>query len=502
MTEPSLSGQAVPATKRSLLTLSHAMERAFDIGDPSANFPALVIGLFQRREYFDIEAPRYAAMAAAGTCVVVGFAGSTQGLPPGVHAVGFTPEDPRSKAWVLIAVKGAYASSLVAQDARDLAPGELSLESARIFHARWTFQRHQALADAQDQLASLAPDLPDPVRAVVAAAIRESRSHPVSTGEAGLAAAMDHVLNSLETSYSKSNRLRASLESVQAQAERDALTGLHNRHFLERYLGGGDRPTDLVTMLIDVDDLKKVNDTHGHAAGDAVLTAVAETLRATTRPGDVVIRWGGDEFLLLVPDLGHLDGAGYAARLARAVHASQPATAMGAPAHLGVDRSVPDPPDPAAPGSTGSGAVAIQTIRQRPRHLPHPGRQPHLSASSRTCSTGPLPGISRPAGGHYVIHRHRAKITTGQRPVALRPEQTSNQVARAIALERTARTPGRPLRGVSLPTACPRQRRLRRTSSSTGDRSGILPWLASDPRHTPMRWTRAPWPRSDYDFGL
>jgi len=159
---------------------------------------------------------------------------------------------------------------------------------------------------------------------MIATVIQESRSHPVSAIEAGLGAAIDHVLTSLEASVNKSTRLRAALESVQAQAERDALTGLHNRHFLERFLGSRDRPTDLVTMLVDVDDLKKVNDTHGHAAGDAVLTAVADTLRVNTRPGDVVIRWGGDEILLLVPDLGQVDGLGYATRLADAVRAARP----------------------------------------------------------------------------------------------------------------------------------------------------------------------------------
>lgn len=315
----------VPATKKFLLTLSHAMERAFDRTVQPASSPALVVGLFQRREYFDVEAARYAAMAAAGTCVIVGFTGSTRDLPPGVHAVGFTENDPRSGIWALIAVKGAYASSLVAQDARDLAPGELSLESARLFQARWTFQRQQALTDADSQLRALAPDLSDAVRSTATSAVDESRSRPVSSVEAGLGAAIDHVLTSLDASYTRSNRLRASLEHVQAQAESDPLTGLRNRHFLERFLGSGDRPIDLVTMLVDVDNLKQVNDTHGHAAGDAVLKVVADTLRANTRPGDVIIRWGGDEFLLLVPDLGPADGSAYATRLADAVRGARPA---------------------------------------------------------------------------------------------------------------------------------------------------------------------------------
>ncbi len=256
MTEGMTVGPTAFATKRTLVTLSHAMERAFDIAEQPISSPALVLGLFQRREYFDVEVARYAAMAAAGTCVIVGFAGSTQGLPPGVHAVAFAEDDPRSREWVLIAIKGAYASSLVATDVRDLAPGEMSLEAARLFEARWTFQRLPALADAQQKVEALSADLSDAVRSTVAGIIQESVSHPVSVAEAGLGVAIDHVLTSLDASYQRSNRLRAAMESVQAQAERDALTGLHNRHFLERFLGGNDRPTDLVAMLVDVDDLK------------------------------------------------------------------------------------------------------------------------------------------------------------------------------------------------------------------------------------------------------
>jgi hypothetical protein len=78
----------VSTTKRSLLVLSHAMERAFDtVAQLDGGAPGLVLGLFQRREYFDIEAPRYAALAAAGHTIVVGFTGSPKGLASGVHAV-------------------------------------------------------------------------------------------------------------------------------------------------------------------------------------------------------------------------------------------------------------------------------------------------------------------------------------------------------------------------------------------------------------------------------
>lgn len=86
-----------------------------------------------------------------------------------------------------------------------------------------------------------------------------------------------------------------------------------------------DRATDLLTLLVDVDNLKTVNDTHGHQAGDAVLTAIAITLRDHSRPGDVVVRWGGDEFLILAPGVSAENGLSFAERLVQAVRATHPA---------------------------------------------------------------------------------------------------------------------------------------------------------------------------------
>lgn len=53
--------------------------------------------------------------------------------------------------------------------------------------------------------------------------------------------------------------------------------------------------------LMDIDDFKRVNDTYGHAAGDAVIRAVAATIKGSMREGDPVFRWGGEEFLVLMP---------------------------------------------------------------------------------------------------------------------------------------------------------------------------------------------------------
>lgn len=100
-------------------------------------------------------------------------------------------------------------------------------------------------------------------------------------------------------------RERAALS--EADAERDPLTGLGNRRHLERRaaellpaLQQAARP--LVLALIDVDHFKRVNDQHGHTAGDAVLVALGQLLRENTRAGDVLVRHGGEEFIVVLPD--------------------------------------------------------------------------------------------------------------------------------------------------------------------------------------------------------
>ena len=82
----------------------------------------------------------------------------------------------------------------------------------------------------------------------------------------------------------------------------DALTGcLNRRAFLEQVALEGARASFGTVVMVDLDNLKVVNDTLGHAAGDELLRAAAEVLRHATRPVDRLFRWGGDEFLLLMP---------------------------------------------------------------------------------------------------------------------------------------------------------------------------------------------------------
>ncbi len=95
-------------------------------------------------------------------------------------------------------------------------------------------------------------------------------------------------------------------------ARHDALTGLPNRRVLAERLGEAvarcrRSRTTLAVLFLDLDGFKPVNDTHGHTAGDIVLTTVAHRLAATVRETDLVARLGGDEFVVVLEDVGGPD---------------------------------------------------------------------------------------------------------------------------------------------------------------------------------------------------
>jgi diguanylate cyclase (GGDEF)-like protein len=105
---------------------------------------------------------------------------------------------------------------------------------------------------------------------------------------------------------SQRSELRSALEKVRKLATHDELTGLPNRrHALELLTHEERKTTRAVVMpclgLLDIDYFKRVNDTLGHPAGDETLRLFASLLGNALRPGDVLARWGGEEFLIMLP---------------------------------------------------------------------------------------------------------------------------------------------------------------------------------------------------------
>lgn len=114
--------------------------------------------------------------------------------------------------------------------------------------------------------------------------------------------------------HKKNEELQAAYKTLEEVSLRDPLTGLYNRHYLESQLPGEIRrsqfsarqsPTtdkakqDLLCLLIDIDHFKRINDDYGHIAGDKVLSSFAQVLKNVFRQTDLIIRWGGEEFLVV-----------------------------------------------------------------------------------------------------------------------------------------------------------------------------------------------------------
>lgn len=136
------------------------------------------------------------------------------------------------------------------------------------------------------------------------------------------ALARKHIRDALRKSDEQSYRLAAT----------DPLTGLYNRRYAETYIADlSARPklgtSEVCFILVDLDHFKSVNDIHGHVAGDRVLREVAHRLQANLRACDLVSRYGGEEFLIVLPETAVEEAISLAERLRAAVAAN--------PIHLG-----------------------------------------------------------------------------------------------------------------------------------------------------------------------
>lgn len=134
----------------------------------------------------------------------------------------------------------------------------------------------------------------------------------------------------LQTAYElleqKNKALQDLNEKLQLASLTDSLTGLHNRRYLFQTLGrdlapamhcsdGEPKLARAAFLLIDLDFFKSVNDRWGHAAGDQVLVQTAELLRLTSRDSDVIVRWGGEEFLIVSRDVTRSEACQHAERI-------------------------------------------------------------------------------------------------------------------------------------------------------------------------------------------
>ena len=286
-------------TKRALLAVSRSLEslaaRTTAVGSELA-----VVALFEDAQYFGYERERYAQLARTAT-VVVGFVGEPGPLPPGVGHLALPDDHTLAGEWSVLVLSPLGSAGLVATD-QGRVVAEDSLERGRVFSPEmstepaWVAGQIQRIVTAAGQL--LAPELGDELQACS----RRASEHGAALPERIL---RDELLAGWWRSMASS----AHLDRAEQMAFTDPLTGAYNRRFLERYLQRlGPRAPGLAAIAFDFDRFKAINDTWGHSVGDAMLRLFADVVREHIRSSDLLVRLGGDEWLVLLPELG-LDGA-------------------------------------------------------------------------------------------------------------------------------------------------------------------------------------------------
>jgi len=192
----------------------------------------------------------------------------------------------------------------------------------------------EAAALAARELAQL-QQLAEQVRVVLTGLqqnLVEAENSLDSSQAAQLREANEHLVQAAVLAHGDADTAKHALEMVSRSAELDTLTKLPNRRLLLDRLTQGIAMAKragrrLAVLFIDLDDFKQVNDTLGHATGDEVLKLVAQRLSSSVRDTDTVSRHGGDEFLILLPELSDSSDA--------AAVADKVITALAAPIRLG-----------------------------------------------------------------------------------------------------------------------------------------------------------------------
>lgn len=188
-------------------------------------------------------------------------------------------------------------------------------------------------------LSRLLPDLRDrthlspvPVMAVYPEKRSNMAIHALALGASEIVsetAGVEEIelrINRMLARKAQNDALRRSDEQSYRLAATDPLTGLYNRRYAETYLCGlasrvdGQR-SGFCLVLVDLDHFKRINDTHGHAAGDRVLCEVAHRLQANLRACDLIARYGGEEFMVVLPETSVAMARQLAERLRCAVSA-------------------------------------------------------------------------------------------------------------------------------------------------------------------------------------
>jgi diguanylate cyclase len=177
----------------------------------------------------------------------------------------------------------------------------------------------------QDKIESLSGQIRATDDLIVLGRLLEEVSSATKSVQAATQRSRDDVLQSqrqVQLAEETIRDLQSELACVSAKIREDQLTGALNRRGLEeeyeRACAASERRGEPLSIaLLDIDNFKALNDTHGHQTGDEALVHLAKVIKATVRPTDVVCRYGGEEFVVLLPGSGLEDSVTAITRLQR-----------------------------------------------------------------------------------------------------------------------------------------------------------------------------------------
>ncbi|WP_410566855.1 DICT sensory domain-containing protein [Amycolatopsis sp. cmx-4-61] len=288
---PDADPRAGVLTKRALVTVSHAVERAALADGVGAD--TVVFALFQRLPYFERERAVYARIARRAAVTVVGMVDSGRpDLPHGVTPVLLRPGESLAREWSVVVLSPTFGASVVAHDLDEVDPQAATVERARLFSGRWGLRRDEAYAEIVRLRDAMGDRLPPAVRRKVDRVLASVETPAAVDVECRAEAALRHVAAKLDAARDR---------AAPPPAAVDPDTGLDTPAGIAAWLGDATDTVPLGLLLVAVDDPAAVEHRHGPRVRMHTEQNIADLLRDGLRPLDRAVRLGPGEFLVVQP---------------------------------------------------------------------------------------------------------------------------------------------------------------------------------------------------------
>jgi hypothetical protein len=295
-------------TKRTLVTVSHAIEQAALAA--AEDGPMVVIALFQRLPYFEREREVYERIAARATVTVMGLVtDQTTAVPAGAHMVELDEKEDLAREWTVVVLTPRFGAVLVAHDQEEIEPGAATIESGRVFRSRYVHRRDDALHEVLRLRGHLADRLPPSAVSALDAVVDRVRELPATPGESRADAALRLFAEQAERDHA---RLRA----ARRQRTDDDGTGLPAAAGVHRWAGSSGVTASGVLPV----GVLAVRITHGTDQADQFLGRTAARqqeaaiglLVGRLGAADRATKVGDGEYLLFLPGRSYDDTVRFA----------------------------------------------------------------------------------------------------------------------------------------------------------------------------------------------